>query len=145
MASQLASTVASVAARIASAVGLKVMRFIARMNRYVTNPVVILCAPHLRYMAVIEHRGRKSRTKYRTPVMAFVEDGAISVVLNYGVKSDWVRNIEAAGSAVVVHRGKRYKLADLRILPTDSPELPPGVRAIGVSSRSAMTGTLGPA
>jgi deazaflavin-dependent oxidoreductase (nitroreductase family) len=115
------------------------------MNRYVTNHVVILCAPHLRYMAVIEHRGRKSRKEYRTPVMAFVEDGTISVVLNYGVKSDWVRNIEAAGSAVVVHRGERYKLADLRIFPTDSPELPPGVRAIGVYSRSAVKGTLGPA
>jgi deazaflavin-dependent oxidoreductase (nitroreductase family) len=93
-------------------------------------------------MAVIEHRGRKSGNSYQTPVMAFVEDGSVSVVLNYGAKSDWVRNVEAAGSATVVHQRKRYKLTDPRVVPIDSPELPPGVRSVGVSSRSALHGTL---
>jgi len=51
-------------------------------------------------MAVVEHRGRQSGKTYLTPVMAFVEDGGVSVVLNYGTKSDWVRNVESAGSAV---------------------------------------------
>jgi deazaflavin-dependent oxidoreductase (nitroreductase family) len=118
------------------------MRIIARFNRYVTNPLQKLWAPRLRYMAVIEHRGRKSGRSYQTPVMAFVEDGGVSVVLNYGAKSDWVRNVEAAGSAVVVHQGKRYKLTDPRVVPIDSPELAPGVRAVGVSSRSALHGLL---
>jgi deazaflavin-dependent oxidoreductase (nitroreductase family) len=145
MASRVVSTVATVAARIASVFGPRVMRIIARINRYATNPVLRLCTPHLRYMAVIEHRGRKSGKSYQTPVMAFVEDGGISVVLNYGAKSDWVRNIEAAGSAVVVHQGKRYTLTDPRVLPTDSPELPPRLRAAGVSSRNALQGSLTPA
>jgi deazaflavin-dependent oxidoreductase (nitroreductase family) len=142
MANQVANSIAAVAARISSVLGPRVMRIIARFNRYVTNPVQRLWAPRLRYMAVIEHRGRKSGNSYQTPVMAFVEDGSVSVVLNYGAKSDWVRNVEAAGSAVVVHQRKRYKLTDPRVVPIDSPELPPGVRSVGVSSRSALHGTL---
>lgn len=110
--------------------------------KYVTNPIQKLWAKHLRYMAVIEHQGRTSGKNYQTPVKAFVDDGGISVVLNYGAQSDWVRNIEAADSARVIHQGKRYRLTDPRVLPLDSPELPPRVRAIGVSSRSALHGIL---
>ena len=86
------------------------MRYDPRVNKHVTNPVQKLWAPRLRHMAVIEHAGRKSGKSYQTPVMAFVEDGALSVVLNYGAQSDWVRNVQSAGYAVVVHQGKRYKL-----------------------------------
>jgi deazaflavin-dependent oxidoreductase (nitroreductase family) len=118
------------------------MRVLARLNRYVTNPVVMLVAPRVRHMAVIEHQGRKSGRSYETPVMAFVEDGRISVVLNYGAKSDWVRNLESAGSAFVVHRGSRYALSDPQVLPLDSPALPEAVRAVGVSARSVFHGTV---
>lgn len=93
------------------------MRGIARFNKYVTNPLQRLWAPRLPYMAVIEHTGRKSGKPYRTPVMAFVDSKSVSVVLNYGEKSDWVRNVQAAGSAGVVHRGTRYKLSNPRIIP----------------------------
>ncbi|WP_254849156.1 nitroreductase family deazaflavin-dependent oxidoreductase [Mycobacterium sp. GA-1841] len=82
-----------------------------------TNPLQRLWASRLPYMAVIEHTGRKSGKAYRTPVMAFVDAKAISVVLNYGEKSDWVRNVQAAGNAGVVHRGKRYHLTKPRIIP----------------------------
>jgi deazaflavin-dependent oxidoreductase (nitroreductase family) len=145
MASQSANSIAAVAARIASVLGPRVMRIIARFNRHVTNPIQKLWAPHLRHMAVIEHRGRKSGRGYKTPVMAFVEDGHISVVLNYGAKSDWVRNIEAAGWASVVHQGKRYRLTDLRVIGVESPELPVGIRTLGALSRRALYATMTPA
>jgi deazaflavin-dependent oxidoreductase (nitroreductase family) len=96
-------------------------------------------------MAVIEHRGRSSGNSYQTPVMAFLEDSSLSVVLNYGEKSDWVRNILASGSAVVVNQGKRYTLSAPRILSIDSPELPAGVRAIGVCKRGVLHATVSPA
>ena len=118
------------------------MRVVARLNKYVTNPVQRRWAPHLRHMAVIEHVGRMSGRTYRTPVMAFVEGDALSVVLNYGENSDWVRNVRSAGSATVIHRGQRYTLTDPRILSVDAPELPAGVRAISVAARSALHGTL---
>lgn len=93
------------------------MRVIARFNKYVTNPLQRLWAPHLPYMAVIEHTGRTSGKPYRTPVMAFVDAESISVVLNYGTQSDWVRNVRAAGAAGMRHRGRRYRLTHPRIIP----------------------------
>lgn len=137
--------VAALATRISSLLGLRAMRAIARFNRHVTNPIQRLWASRLPYLAVIEHTGRRSGKGYRTPVMAFVEDGALTVVLNYGTESDWVRNIQAAGSAGVVHRGRRYRLTGPRVLPTDSPELPPAVRTAGTSARNALHGALSPA
>lgn len=117
MPSSIANSIAVVAERIAAALGPRAMRVIARFNKYVTNPLQRLWAPWLPYMAVIEHTGRKSGKPYRTPVMAFVDDRSVSVVLNYGEHSDWVRNVRAAGIAEVVHRGRRYRLTEPRIIP----------------------------
>lgn len=93
------------------------MRVIARVNKYVINPLQRLWAPYLPYMAVIEHTGRRSGRLHRTPVMAFVDHKSISVVLHFGEGSDWVRNVRAMGTAGVVHRGKRYRLSQPRIIP----------------------------
>ena len=141
----IADRIAAVAERISAVLGPGMMPFVARLNKRVTNPIQRLWASNLSHMAVIEHTGRKSGYNYQTPVMAFVEDSGLSVVLNYGEKSDWVRNVQSAGSAVVVHQGKRYKLTDPRIVSSDSPDLPAGVRAIGDSARKALHGTLNPA
>jgi hypothetical protein len=77
--------------------------------------------------------------------MAFIESGRLSVVLNYGERCDWVRNVMAAGSAVVVNQGNRYTLSDPHVIPLDSPELPAGVQAINIPERRALHGTLQPA
>lgn len=82
MARPLADTVAAVMARIASAIGPRAMRLVARLNKFVTNPVQKVWAPRLRHMAIIEHRGRRSGEVYQTPVMAFVGNGSLCVVLN---------------------------------------------------------------
>ncbi len=108
----------------------------------VINRVPRLLAPRIPYMAVIEHSGRKSGNIYRTPVMAFVEGRDLSVVLNYGPHSDWVRNVLAAGSADVMHRGKRYRLTDPRVIPIDSAELPSVVQTMRARDRSALHGFL---
>ncbi|HJT95569.1 MAG TPA: nitroreductase family deazaflavin-dependent oxidoreductase [Mycobacterium sp.] len=123
MSHRFADGIAAVMARVASLLGPRAMRIIAKVNKRVTNPVQRLWAHRLPYMAVIEHVGRKSGNSYRTPVMAFVEGSELSVVLNYGAKSDWVSNVQAAGSAGVVHRGRRYRLTDPRVVPIDPPEL----------------------
>lgn len=141
-ANPMAGAIARFAAYVAAALGPRAMRAIARFNRYVTNPVQRLWAPRLRHMAVIEHTGRTSGRTYRTPVMAFVEDARLSVVLNYGAKSDWVRNVQAAGGAVVTREGRRYTLTDPRVVPIDTPGLPSAVRAIGGSERAVFQGTL---
>lgn len=117
MPSSIANSIAVVAERIAITLGPRNMRRLARFNKYVTNPLQRLVASRLPYMAVIEHTGRTSGKPYRTPVMAFIDEKSVSVVLNYGEASDWVRNVRAAGSAGVVHRGRRYRLSKPRIIP----------------------------
>ncbi|PEG57662.1 nitroreductase family deazaflavin-dependent oxidoreductase [Mycolicibacterium boenickei] len=117
MPSSIANSIAVVAESIAATLGPRAMRIIAQFNKYVTNPLQRLWAPWLPYMAVIEHTGRKSGKPYRTPVMAFIDSRSVRVVLNYGTQSDWVRNVRAAGAADVVHRGRRYRLSEPRIIP----------------------------
>jgi hypothetical protein len=71
-----------------------------------------------------------------------VDSSDICVVLNYGPKSDWVRNVLAAGSGAVIHQKRRHALTDPQILSVDSPELPDRVRSIGgerVVLRGALT------
>ena len=57
------------------------------------------------YAAAIEHRGRVTGTPYRTPVVVRVVPAGFVVSLTYGTRADWVRNVLAAGSTVLVHEG----------------------------------------
>ncbi|UNB50140.1 nitroreductase family deazaflavin-dependent oxidoreductase [Mycolicibacterium sp. YH-1] len=137
-----ADRTAIVAERISAVLGPRVMRLIAQVNKRVTNPIQPLWASRLRHMAVIEHRGRRSGTTYRTPVMVFVEGDELVVVLNYGVESDWIRNVAAAGTAGVLHRGRRYRLTNPRVIPVNSAELPAAVRSVRTPDRSVLHAAL---
>lgn len=140
---RIANAVAGFAARVSSLLGPGGMRVLARFNKYVTNPLQRLWAPYLPFYAVIEHTGRKSGASYRTPVMAFVENGTLTVLLNYGAGSDWVRNIQAADFAGVVHRRRHYRLEAVRVVTADSPGLPAGIRRTAdASERTALHGRL---
>ncbi|MCP2336210.1 nitroreductase family deazaflavin-dependent oxidoreductase [Actinomadura rupiterrae] len=145
MPSRFAIAFARLGGRTATFLGPGTMRAIARFNKYATNPVQRLWAPRLRNYAVIEHKGRKSGRVYETPVMVLIADDQVLVMLNYGPDADWVRNIQAAGTAVMVHRGKRYDLRDPRVLPADSPDLPAALRVSGAPDRTALISTFVPA
>lgn len=106
------------------------------------NAVPRLFAQRMKHMAVIEHIGRTSGKRYRTPVMSFVEGGHLSVILNYGVTADWVRNVQTAGSAGVEYCGRRYQLTNPLVLPIDSLDLPAPVRVIQASNKSVLHGRL---
>lgn len=144
MASRIADFVAARAMRVSTLLGPNKMRSLAKFNKHVTNPVQRRWAHRLPYYALIEHTGRKSGNQYRTPVMAFVEDRSMYVVLNYGTESDWVRNIRNAGSASMTHRGARYRLSAPRIIRLDSPELPSAIRAVDAPERRALHATIEP-
>ncbi len=72
-------------------------RRLAAFNRVVTNPIQGVYAWLLPPWAVILHRGRRSGRLYRTPVLAVRRGEHIAVRVLYGVESDWVRNLLAAG------------------------------------------------
>jgi hypothetical protein len=69
------------------------------------------------YAAVIRHQGRRSGRSYETPIVPFATDDGFVVSLPYGPTADWVENVLALGSAVLIHEG--------RTLTVDRPEVVP--------------------
>lgn len=67
------------------------------------------------YASMIRHQGRRSGRSYETPIVPFATDDGFVVSLPYGPTADWVENVLASGSAVLVHDG--------RTLTVDRPEV----------------------
>jgi len=91
-------------------------RALARFNRYVTNPIQRRWAGVIPLHGIVEHTGRKSGRAYRTPVLVFGRPGGFTMTIGYGLRSDWVRNLTAAGGGGLTHRRRRYTLSGPRVL-----------------------------
>src|SRR3954453_2203388 len=96
--------------------GVQVPQWVARFNKYVTNPVQRLWAGRLPGFGILEHVGRTSGKAYRTPLNVFPTDDGVAVLLTYGPDRDWLKNITAAGSAELQHMGKTIKLTSPRVM-----------------------------
>lgn len=75
------------------------------------NPLVGRLAGRrfLPMMARIHHVGRRSGRPYMTPTSAHVVGNIVVIPLSFGNRSDWARNVRAAGQCIVQLRGKRYR------------------------------------
>jgi deazaflavin-dependent oxidoreductase (nitroreductase family) len=89
------------------------------------NPVVEKVARYLPGFALIRHRGRKSGAKYETVVNAYRKGNVLAVMLGHG-KTDWVKNVLAAGEADVHLFRRDVHITNPRVVPagTDDPTLP---------------------
>ena len=95
---------------------MRVPRAVANFNRRVTNPTARSITPWLPGQGTLEHLGRRSGKRYRTPLLVFpIRDGFV-VLIGHGLKSDWLRNVFASGQAVLHKRGKSIALANPRLL-----------------------------
>ena len=78
-----------------------------------------LSKPFSRFLpgiATVKHRGRKSGKPYETIVTAYRKGNVLAIALVHG-KTDWVKNVLAAGEADV-HFGRRdVHIVNPRILP----------------------------
>ena len=94
------------------------------------NPIIAPIAKYLPGMAIISHRGRSSGTVYQTVVTPYRSGNTVVILLIHG-KTNWVKNILAAGEADIRIRGKDLHLVNPRVLPagTDEPGLPRMARA----------------
>ncbi|MGC4934587.1 nitroreductase family deazaflavin-dependent oxidoreductase [Gordonia sp. DT30] len=117
---------------------------LARMNKVVSNPIQRRWAPHLAPWAMVEHTGRSSGRRYSTPVLAWVEDDTLAIVLTYGRDTDWVRNVAAAGQCRITRRNKHFRLVRPRIVPADSPDVARGARPFAKPFDWVLIGTLEP-
>jgi deazaflavin-dependent oxidoreductase (nitroreductase family) len=89
-------------------------RIIAKANRIILNRVMRPISRWIPPLALIRHQGRTSGKRYETPIMVFPHDGEFVIALTYGPDTDWQLNLEAAGAAEVVYRGRTYNIADPR-------------------------------
>jgi deazaflavin-dependent oxidoreductase (nitroreductase family) len=121
---------------------MQLPRAVARFNRAVNNPIQGVYAWLLPPWAVIVHRGRRSGRTYRTPVVAFRRGSRFEVAVLYGERSDWVRNLLAAGGGEVVRGGRTYPLREPRVV--DAGEAAVAGR-IGRFSGRVLVGELGSA
>ena len=80
------------------------------------NPLVKPLAGRLPGLSVIKHRGRKSGRRYETVVTAYRTDSQLAIVLGHG-KTDWARNVLAAGEADVTLFRDEVHITNPRIVP----------------------------
>lgn len=123
-------------------------RALARFNRHVTNPIQRRWAGVIPLHGIIEHTGRRSGRTYRTPVMCFRSGDRVTFVVGYGLESDWLRNLLAAGGGGLTHRRRHYRMSELELVP--APEgrahLPAPLRVLTrvVGAGDVLTATITP-
>jgi deazaflavin-dependent oxidoreductase (nitroreductase family) len=83
------------------------------------NPMIKPFARYLPGMATIKHRGRTSGKPYETIVTAYRKGDVLAIALSHG-KTDWVKNVLAAGEADVHFIRRDVHIVNPRILPAGS-------------------------
>ena len=95
-----------------------VLTAVRRMNKATWNPRSMKTAGQPGASAsVIRHVGRTSGTPYETPIGAVETDDGFAVALPYGTNPDWLKNVLAAGSAVLAHEGNTYQVDHPEVVP----------------------------
>ena len=95
---------------------MRVPRAVARFNRQVTNPLALAFGGWAPTVGSLEHVGRKSGKRYRTPLNIFDTADGYVILVGYGTESHWVKNVLAAGSATVHKHGKTVPVANPRVV-----------------------------
>lgn len=101
----------------------RVLSGVRRLNRAFTNKRVMRSAgtPGA-YAAVVRHVGRRTGTAYATPVGAVPTASGFVIALPYGTDADWVKNVLAAGSAVLEHEGDRHAVTAPELIAADDAD-----------------------
>ena len=95
---------------------MRMPRAIATFNRRVTNPAARSISPWLPGLGTLEHVGRNSGTRYRTPLLVFKTRDGFVILIGYGPESDWLKNVLAGGPTVLYRRGTAVTLVGPRLM-----------------------------
>jgi len=93
---------------------MPIPKFIAVINKHVTNKFILLFARWLPPFAIVNHRGRKTGRRYRTPILAFPTETGFVFALTYGRDVDWVRNLVASDSGRLEYKGDEIPIHVIR-------------------------------
>ncbi len=95
---------------------MRVPRAVAKFNRHLTNPLALAFGGWAPTIGSLEHVGRKSGKRYKTPLNIFDTDDGYVILIGYGPESSWVQNVLAGGTATIHKHGKTVAVADPRIV-----------------------------
>lgn len=101
---------------------MPIPRLVATANKHVTNRLATPVVRRLKTGAVVVHTGRVSGSEYRTPVLVFRHRGGFVIPLTYGVDSDWVKNVQAAGGCRLEYEGELLTLDRAHLVDEDEVE-----------------------
>ncbi|KUL23620.1 PNPOx family protein [Actinoplanes awajinensis] len=100
---------------------------VKRFNKKVLNPVMLTVAGRRYWYASVLHTtGRRTSHVHLTPVVAEPVPGGFVVPLPYGTAVDWLRNLEAAGTATLDIHGRHLTVGQPLVI--DAAEALPLVR-----------------
>lgn len=121
---------------------------VRHLNRQVFNPRAMRTAGQPgAYASIVRHVGRTSGAPYETPVVAVPTDEGFLVVLPYGTRPDWLRNLLSAGGGILVSEGAEHAVENLEVVPLRNriADLPPGearsARLYGVEEAVVLRST----
>lgn len=102
-------------------------RWLARLNRRFFNPKEIRRGVR----PVLIHVGRVSGTTYRTPLDAHLLSDGYLFIPRYGPRTDWLKNVFAAGVARLAIDGEEIELEAPRLVRKRDvwPVLSPATKA----------------
>ena len=100
----------------------------------VFNPIALPLASSglIPLWGVVRHRGRRSGRAFATPIaLAATRDGFV-VPLPWGDRTDWCRNVVAAGGGTIRYRGRDHSVRDPEVVGVEvgGPAFPPPIRAL---------------
>lgn len=99
----------------------RLLGVVRRFNRAVTNKLQRKSAGRPgAYASVMRHQGRRSGRAYETPIVPFAIDGGFVIPLPYGADTDWLKNVVARGSALLVTDGRTYTVDRPEVIATDT-------------------------
>lgn len=87
---------------------MRVPRSVANFNRRITNPLARSITAWIPTQGTLEHVGRNSGKRYRTPLTAFNTRDGYVVLIGYGLESDWLKNVLAGGETTMRKHGKSF-------------------------------------
>ncbi len=99
------------------------------------NPLLRPLSKRMPGFGVIKHRGRTSGRDYETIITPYRKGQVLAIGLAHG-KTNWVKNVLAAGEADIQIGGKNLHLVNTRVLPAGTVDrsLPRMAQVVGKRS-----------
>jgi deazaflavin-dependent oxidoreductase (nitroreductase family) len=97
------------------------LHLFAPLSTRVFNPLTRLVAGRLPGFGVLTHTGRRTRRRYRTPLLVLRRGDDYVVALWYGSDVHWVKNVLAAGGGELQTRRRNVRLAEPERQGQDAP------------------------